>query len=182
MKPITFIVLSLILVGCTNGAGNSSQPVNSTELSGTQWYFEANSLVDVWVEPVAGTKPTLSFENDRLSGYSGCNTFFATYTQTGNKLVVGKVGSTLVGCTDEVQHQESVILEALENAESFERVEQMLHIHTGGGTALVFRQNREPLIDHGGLHTFDTCVYNNGVIDPEGTQCEIEGRVYHEGE
>lgn len=112
------------------------------DLEGTRWIFEANSLGDAWVGPIGNEPLTLEFRDGHFNGYAGCNSFFGTYSQKEARLSFNAVNSSLKICEDTLQHQESVILEALESVSSFEIVGLLLHLDTGSGTSLVYRQDR----------------------------------------
>ncbi|WP_350334359.1 META domain-containing protein [Coralliovum pocilloporae] len=153
----------------------------ASKLDGTRWVFEANSLVDVWVEATGKEPLTLEFHDGRMNGYAGCNSFFGSYKQKGQTLSFGPIGSTRMLCEGDRQHQEDVILEALERVSSFEINGALLRLNTGGGTALVYRKDPRDgaVIDHGGLHTFETCKFAGGALNGAKTTCRIDDRLYH---
>jgi len=103
----------------------SSQPTQSTEtaganpLAGTAW-----TLVELNGRAVSATRvPTLRFEQgDRLNGFAGCNTYFATYQVQGSQLQVADIGSTRMACTDERSTAtEQQYLEALRTVSRWDR-------------------------------------------------------------
>ena len=62
------------------------------------------------------TQLTLSFENGRVSGRAGCNTYSGSYTTKGNQIKIGPLATTRMMCADnKVMTQEREFLKALES-------------------------------------------------------------------
>jgi len=85
-----------VVPGETCGGGSGT-----AELRNTYW-----KLVEAGGQPVT-TGPdrreaqmTLSLEDMRVKGFSGCNGFSGTYTVSGNNLTFGNVMSTKMACAD----------------------------------------------------------------------------------
>lgn len=53
------------------------------------------------VSPQTGRTLTLTFDQGRVFGSSGCNTYHALYTSEGNRLAIGSVASTRKACSAE---------------------------------------------------------------------------------
>lgn len=84
--------------------------------------------------PVAGSQPTLNFDETGLGGTTGCNSYFGSYETSGDKLNVGEMGQTLMACLEEgLMEQESSFLAMLQAAESFSLTETQLIIYTSQG-------------------------------------------------
>lgn len=49
-------------------------------------------------EAVEGTRPSLSFEDDELAAYAGCNHMQSRYRVTDGRLALDGIGSTDIGC------------------------------------------------------------------------------------
>ena len=139
MKAIAGIVVVGLLTACTSGYAGTKP--SGADLDGTRWVFEANSLIDAWVEPIGKEPLTLEFNEGRVSGFAGCNTFSGAYTQSGDKLEIGPIGSTRMACEGDLGHQGTVVLEALEQVTSFKIDEVLIHMATGEGTAIVYRRS-----------------------------------------
>lgn len=178
MKTLIGVLSAGLLVACTYGSF-AGETETAPSLEGTSWIFEGNSLVDIWAEPIGDEPLTLAFKDGRVNGSAGCNTFFGEYKQEGTRLEFGELGSTRILCEDDIQHQEDVILEALERVTTFEINEVLMHMDTGSGSALVYRRywQNEQIIDHGGLHTFETCENTGGTVNDTRTECRIDGQV-----
>ncbi|MBA4013127.1 MAG: META domain-containing protein [Phenylobacterium sp.] len=63
---------------------------------------------------------TLTLAKDgSAAGSGGCNRYFGTWTQTGDKLTIGKMGSTMMACAPSLMEQEGKYLKALESASAY---------------------------------------------------------------
>lgn len=182
MKRLTsLLAVSMLIISSTTSYSGSNKTVETPAptLDGTKWIFEANSLGDIWAEPVGQERLTLEFKEGRVNGFAGCNSFFGEYTQTGNRLSFGPLGSTRMLCEDNIQHQEDVIFEALSKVTRVDVVEVLMHMDTGGGTSLVYRSftGGGQIIDYGGLHTFETCREAGGQVSIGRNECRIDGKI-----
>ncbi len=76
---------------------------------------------------IEGTGLTLGFEEDRVFGNSGCNSFGGSYALNGSSLEFDELATTLMACADEaVMAQESSYLAALNAVETMEAGEEGL--------------------------------------------------------
>src|ERR1700730_1586967 len=67
----------------------------STDLAGSEWRPSHVSSSDLPLQ----TKIFIQFKADgQLTGYGGCNRFFAPYTTSGNTIEIGLLASTRKGC------------------------------------------------------------------------------------
>lgn len=80
---------------------------------------------------------TARFENGRIGGSGGINTFFGSYTLEDGKLAVGDIGSTKMAGDPGLMVQESLYLEALEKAVGFEASAYRLVLKTADGQVLL---------------------------------------------
>jgi len=63
---------------------------------------------------------TLTLAKDgAAAGSGGCNRYFGTWTQKGDKLSIGKMGSTMMACAPSLMEQEGKYLKALETASGY---------------------------------------------------------------
>ena len=83
--------LGALLVAC------ASAPGSAMELNGSKWTL-ASAERGALATPGSGV--TLEFSADQLSGYSGCNSYTASYTFANGTLSVGTVSATKRGCAD----------------------------------------------------------------------------------
>jgi len=85
-------------------------------LTGTWTVTGFNNGREAVVSPIVNTQLTLSFENGRVSGRAGCNTFSGSYTVAGNQIKIGPIALTRMMCGDNnVMTQERDFLKALES-------------------------------------------------------------------
>lgn len=110
------------------------------ELAGTEWTLSSIDLAGESMAIVGATNPTLEFQSSgEVVGEGGCNSFGGQYQITGNAVIFSDITSTLIACEDqEVMDQETMFLNALESADSFELSGDTLIISYNGGDALRF--------------------------------------------
>ena len=104
------------------------------ELAGTGWAlvdFETDrDVIPALVEAPA----TLDFSSDsRLSGRSGCNRYFASYSLNNDHLSIGSIGATRMLCSSAQMNQESRYFQALATAGRCELSNEELLIDYNGG-------------------------------------------------
>ena len=103
-------------------------------LTNRKWVLEHYGPSDQPIAPIAKTTITATFQPDgKLGGSSGCNTYFATYTVDGQRLIIDQPGRTEMGCAEPVMRQENAFLEALIMVESFKIDGDTLLITYQGG-------------------------------------------------
>ncbi len=99
------------------------EPRNSGRLSlatveGQVWQLRRISRDEAVPE---GLNITLAFNNGRISGHAGCNSYFGSVT-TGNNprdISLGQIGSTRMACSPEAMELESRYLQLLSNVTGF---------------------------------------------------------------
>ncbi|HEX8216934.1 MAG TPA: META domain-containing protein, partial [Allosphingosinicella sp.] len=123
------VAIALALAGCAAPAPEPAQPsrpppaapalqVEAPEdrdpasLIGTRWV-----LVEAGGRPVPPRPPaTLNFEAARFGGHGGCNGYGGEYLIEGRRIVVGLVGSTLIGCSGPVGAVEDALFRGIGGA------------------------------------------------------------------
>ena len=102
----------LLAVGCSTFA---ESPGVVNELTGTDWGLEeidGRGVVD-------NVQSTIRFENnDRITGWGGCNRYFTGFRSSGNNIKLGPIGSTRRICPPVVMDQEDRFFQALGKARS----------------------------------------------------------------
>jgi heat shock protein HslJ len=116
-------------------------PEPDVELEGTAWLLDA--LVegpgpDGAASSVIG-EATLRLDGGQLGGHTGCNTFGASYEVEGDRLLVGDVSQTLIGCEDALQRQEAHVVGVLEAGPTFLVEGPRLELTAPDGRGLHFR-------------------------------------------
>jgi heat shock protein HslJ len=126
----------VVATACGSSGGSDTGGTSGTEkLAGTAWDLTAMT------PPVAGLSDvTVSarFEGGRISGHSGCNTYRASYTQSGDSLTVGKdIASTKIACPSALSAVERAYLARLPRVRSFSRSGSTLTLEDADGKALL---------------------------------------------
>jgi copper homeostasis protein (lipoprotein) len=115
----------------TCGARFSSAPLENT-------YWKLTRLGDNRVF-VAGDQREPHFVLDgkskRIAGSGGCNRLTGTYQQKGNRLMLGKIGSTFMACAAAME-TEREFLATLERVRSWNILGQQLELFDSSGTLL----------------------------------------------
>ncbi len=127
------IVFSLKEIGSANfTVANLFAPGPSLD-SSTQTNLEGHWILKsgVGTQLLPNTKITAEFKDGKLSGSGGCNQYFTGYTvepldQTSGKIQIGKIGSTLRGCSEEIDAQESSYFQALEQVSEYSLTDEGL--------------------------------------------------------
>ena len=128
LKIITLITLvSILLSACANA--------DSLSLNGTSWQLVAIGKQ----QPISGSTITLTFEDGRVNGNSGCNSFGGEYQLKGDTVQFGMLMSTMMACADSaMMDQESAFMQFLGDAQRLEIVDGQLQIYRSDGDALTF--------------------------------------------
>ena len=135
-KVVLITILSaLVVIGLT--ACNDTKAA----LEDKEWvlalYGEQGDLQAV----LAGTEITAIFDSaeSQVTGSAGCNSYFADYEASGNKLTFSDIAQTEMYCTapEGVMEQEREYLTLLSNAESYEIKEGKLQV-ISGSQVLIF--------------------------------------------
>ena len=106
-------------------------------LEGPTWILERTLLK---------TEVTAIFEEGKLTGSAGCNTYNGTYTASSgsseNEIAIGPLATTRMACAENVMGQETRYLSALEAAETYTIEDTTLTIYFPGG-ALIYEAKEE---------------------------------------
>jgi heat shock protein HslJ len=128
--------LALGLAACDE-AGQS----DTMRLTGTSWIAETINGKPV-IEP-GGV--TLTFSDERVTGRSGCNTYFGAAEHENGALKVGSIGATKMACLrDGLMQQESEYLNTLQAAQNYAVQSDRLTLTAPAGGVLVFTATSGP--------------------------------------
>ena len=145
------MVVGLILGGCTA----LPDPVAGT-LADTSW-----TLVSLDGQPVsAGAPVTIRFENGRIGGTDGCNSYSTAYTANGAKLNIDKnIVATMMACPEPIMQGAAAYIAALTQAAAY-RIDgrQLMLLDARGKALATFTRQSSEL---GGTSWIVT-GYNNG--------------------
>ena len=125
-------IFALLMAAC----GGEENP-----LANTEWRLVALGYADSPTEVVAGD-PTAEFTTDTdMTGWTGCNSYGASYSVGESQLRLDELTWTEAGCpTQALFQQEQRMQNLLATVESFEVSDERLTLHSEGGQALVFER------------------------------------------
>ena len=120
----SLILLAMLLGACTSPTADLTGEWRLVKLNGS--------------DPLAGTNVTLIFEEDKVSGSGGCNSYFGGYSITGDKIRFSDLGMTLMACLDnQANQQETDYFNALGQIEFYQVSQDSLTL-TGSNVSLEF--------------------------------------------
>ena len=144
---LVLILGALILSGCGTGE-EAGQPGAAENLGGTEWV-----LTSLGASPLLeGTRITLEFEDEWLSGFAGCNTYGGGPDSGGyiatdeGTLTVPMIAITVMACSspEGVMEQEQAYVEALRRATAYQLDGDRLELQDAAGeTILAFTRQEE---------------------------------------
>jgi heat shock protein HslJ len=125
---------AMTLTPASGGGALQFERAPPPRLEGVQWEVTGyNNGRQAVVGPKTGTRLTLTFQDGRVSGSSGCNRFHGEFKVEGNALKVGPLATTRMACDESVMTQEQAFLRALESATTWDIVGGMLDVHRADG-------------------------------------------------
>lgn len=144
----TLISIGLLLVACQSAAPwaphstptpqPTATPQPPPSLAHTEW-----ALISLYGQPpLAGTHILLTFKDEQMVGFSGCNRYGGKYTVTAEgQLTFNEIAMTLMHCEDPagVMDQEGTYLQALRDAAAYRLADDRLEVQNAAGeTILIF--------------------------------------------
>jgi heat shock protein HslJ len=112
---------------------------DSALLEGTPWALVEYAGADGTTRPVlSGTEVTATFQDGRLAGNAGCNSYGGTYSAAGSALSLSGVAATLRACVAPgMMEQEAAYLAALARVARFAVTPERLTLYDGDGATLL---------------------------------------------
>lgn len=135
-KIIVALECILFLSGCISNIPLDIQRNKKIELSGTRWILQSmngRALLE-------DTAITLKFSEEGISGWSGCNFYFAGYSiQTNNGIEINELANTAMGCPEPagILEQEKGYLNSLRSATSYDLEGETLFVSDEHGNILL---------------------------------------------
>lgn len=121
----------LIAAACSNSAPDGPR----APLAGTRWIAQLIDGVAVSERP-----PQIAFtEHDRVRGTGGCNSLFAIYEASDERIDVRGGGRTEMLCEAPIMRQEDAFIAVLDEATHYRRDGERLVLTTSDGRSVVFR-------------------------------------------
>ncbi|WP_051224314.1 META domain-containing protein [Flavobacterium tegetincola] len=126
IKLALIALVTVLFISC-----NATQPAVAG-VEGKMWKlktFEGKDMTDLKLDRTVFFM--LNKENNRVSGFSGCNNMLGTYTlEKGNRIKFSQMASTMMACTDH-NFNESAFLEVFELADNYTISGTELSINVG---------------------------------------------------
>ncbi|MFC2029222.1 META domain-containing protein [Chloroflexota bacterium] len=121
-------MLSILSLAACGGSGADS-------LRDTAWDLTSLTGSDL----IPGTKITLEFVGDEISGTAGCNHYGGTYETSGDSLTLVDLYATEMGCLEPqgILEQEATYLSALRSAAGYQIEGDRLEILDGAGKEIL---------------------------------------------
>ena len=124
--------LVLLLVAC----GSEANP-----LADTEWRLVALGDAGAPAGLARGDADIEFTTNNNMTGWTGCNTYTASYRVRGSELRLDDLGWTEAGCPSRTLfRQEQRMQDSLATLERFEVSGERLTLHSEGGQVLVFER------------------------------------------
>ena len=124
-------VLCLLVTGCASIGPGGGTP---TVLDNTSWVLER--LHDQPV--IQGRQLTLNFEQNKINGSTGCNSYSGSYTgKSDGRWHIEDISATEMACSpNQVMVQERQFFAALQSATAYEIIDEKLTLNNAEGQAL----------------------------------------------
>ncbi len=137
---LAIVVVALLLAGCSSASPeppSSPTPevaVPAELLPGQEWVFTGGTVAP---DP-APFGVTLTFDDARLTGNAGVNTYNASATLGQATIAVGPIASTKMAGPPDAMAAEQAYLAALQKVSSWEVADETLSLTDGAGVVLVY--------------------------------------------
>jgi heat shock protein HslJ len=112
------------------------------------------------ISVLPGTEITLTLEDGRIAGKSGCNQYGGPVEIDGNSIKVGTLMSTMMACEENIMRQELAYLAALGEAATFEMTDEALTFANAQGQVTLSFSTLQPAPLVG--TSWSLTSYNNG--------------------
>lgn len=135
MRYVAKAALAGMIILTLAACGGDDQ-ANDDPLDGTSWELIAYRKT----RPIPGTTITAAFEDGKVSGSAGCNSYSGAYQISGDVITIDKLAITLMACMEPegVMVQEMMFMEFLREAKTFRLLDNQLQIYWTDHEALTF--------------------------------------------
>ena len=143
-RLLALVPLAAALLACNPTAGDGTQ-TPTTALEGTEWRLVTLNRQ----APLAGTVITARFSQGQISGSSGCNSYFGSYTLRGSALQIQGLGGTEMACLEPqgVMEQEQIFLQTLGEVAGYQLTDDQLTLQDAQSNAVLVFVPVEPVPD-----------------------------------
>ncbi len=124
------LLFSLILVAFATYSCESSKNVLESSKMQQQSVYGSYMISQIRQNKSIPKELMITFEENtnKFTGFSGCNSFFGTYTLEGNKVKLSNTASTKKYCQEELNNVENHFLEALNMVNTFTLSDNVLSL------------------------------------------------------
>lgn len=137
MKNKYFALMSVFILAVSlTACGSNDSGTEEVQLDGTSWVLIAYRKTS----PIAGTEPTLNFQDGQASGKASCNSYGGGYTVEGDRIQFDALFMTEMYCMEPegIMKQENTYLQMLGQAERYEIENGQLILFVPGGDGRAF--------------------------------------------
>ena len=134
---VSVLVVGAALAACSDGGSSSSRsgPGKQAPITGTMWVLDTQALV----RGAGNITVTAQFTDTQISGESGCNRYFGSYTvnQANGSMSISGIGGTRIACTGAANDVEQAYLTALSQVSQYRATSDTLRLLDAGGKVLL---------------------------------------------
>lgn len=129
-------------------------------IEGTTWRLTGVQGLDAGLLPSGPQSVTARFEGGRVSGFSGCNRFFGSYTVKQDRIVIAPLAGSMMMCGDAAMKVENAVKKALTGTlRPVQTGDRLALMSEAGDTVMSFKAEPVPTLE--GLRSNIT-GFNNG--------------------
>jgi heat shock protein HslJ len=161
LKLVLLLLVSVVSIAGAENATENMGLKTATGLEGVSWSLDSYLSMEGQTEEVLPyTEITALFESGRVSGNGGCNNYAGSFVTEGNSINISGLLSTMMFCEDNVSSQESVYLQNLQKAATYDISDGQLMMSDANGTVILTFSVVQPLPLVG--TNWSMLNYNNG--------------------
>ncbi|WP_374386119.1 META domain-containing protein [Sandaracinobacter sp.] len=127
------------MTGCASSGTPETKPAAPAPTGGAALLGDEWKVFEIGGAPiVAGSTPSIKFEDGRVAGAGSCNRFMGGYTVSadGLKLEFSQMASTMMACPDPLMQQEGLFLKTLGDVKSYSVAADVLTLSTADGRTI----------------------------------------------
>jgi heat shock protein HslJ len=162
------------LAGCCRIVPAAAAPESAAPIEGPTWRLADLRGLDPGVFRGATRPVTADFKSGRVSGFSGCNQFFGSYTLEGDRISIGPLAGSMMACDESAMAIENAVHAALAGTFRYVVTDDLLRLFSGADLALQFQAERSPALEG---TEWNVTGFNNGrhaVVSPlSGTTLSV---------
>jgi len=137
-------------INSSSEASAQGKQMSSNLFQQKQWQLISYRSEQDMQAALAGKPATIQFVEQKISGSTGCNRYFASYQLIGdNTLVISQAGSTMMACPEKIAFQEQQFLKNLAEINFYQlQNDQLLLLDAKRQTRLIFQDVPPLTLEH----------------------------------